>query len=111
MVEEGEKYWKKNYGGSSTVQGYVYNESQAKALTANLQGKNCGEELGKAESFPGCDATFRILEVMRCKCSAHHIELHLIIKNLIKTLTKCQESKPLEFYILHSFLAETFREA
>ncbi|NXQ40314.1 METL2 protein, partial [Catharus fuscescens] len=63
MFEEGEKYWKKNYGVGSTVQGYIYNESQAKALTDNPQGKNCGEELGKVESFPGCDATYRILEV------------------------------------------------
>ncbi|NXI76451.1 METL2 protein, partial [Rhipidura dahli] len=62
--EEGEKYWKKNYRGDSTsVQGYVYNKNQAKALTDNPQGKNCGEELGKLESFPGCDATYRILEV------------------------------------------------
>ncbi|NXE31690.1 METL2 protein, partial [Ptilorrhoa leucosticta] len=64
MFEEGEKYWKKNYGGDSTaVQGYVYNKNHAKALTDNPQGKNCGEELDKLESFPGCDATYRILEV------------------------------------------------
>ncbi|NXR50686.1 METL2 protein, partial [Hippolais icterina] len=64
MFEEGEKYWKKNYGGSSTaVQGYVYNKNQVKALTDHPQGKNCGEELGKVESFPGSDATYRILEV------------------------------------------------
>ncbi|NXP30220.1 METL2 protein, partial [Leiothrix lutea] len=64
MFEEGEKYWKKNSGGGSTaVQGYVYNKNQVKALTENPQGKNCGEELGKVESFPGCDATYRILEV------------------------------------------------
>ncbi|NWW66868.1 METL2 protein, partial [Ifrita kowaldi] len=64
MFKEGEKYWRKNYGGGSTaVQGCVYNKNQAKALTDNPQGKNCGEELGKLESFPGCDATYRILEV------------------------------------------------
>ncbi|XP_074451530.1 tRNA N(3)-cytidine methyltransferase METTL8, mitochondrial isoform X1 [Larus michahellis] len=64
MFEEGEKYWKKNYGGGSTsVQGYVYNKNQAKSLTDNPQGKNCGEELGRLESFPGSDATYRILEV------------------------------------------------
>ncbi|NWS23970.1 METL2 protein, partial [Polioptila caerulea] len=64
MFKEGEKYWKKNYGGDSTAeQGYVYNKNQVKALTDNPQGKNCGEELGKVESFPGCDATYRILEV------------------------------------------------
>ncbi|NXD47569.1 METL2 protein, partial [Corvus moneduloides] len=64
MLKEGEKYWRKNYGGGSTAgQGCVYNENQAKALTDNPQGKNCGEELGKLESFPGCDATYRILEV------------------------------------------------
>ncbi|NXO20822.1 METL2 protein, partial [Cisticola juncidis] len=64
MFEEGEKYWKKNYEGVSTaVQGFVYNKNQVKALTDNPQGKNCGEELGKVESFPGCDATYRILEV------------------------------------------------
>ncbi|KAM6079951.1 tRNA N(3)-cytidine methyltransferase METTL8, mitochondrial isoform 7-T10 [Theristicus caerulescens] len=64
MFEEGEKYWKKNYGGGSTsVQGYVYNKKQAKSLTDNPQGKNCGEELGRLESFPGSDATYRILEV------------------------------------------------
>ncbi|NXS37988.1 METL2 protein, partial [Pomatostomus ruficeps] len=61
---EGEKYWKKNHGGGSTaVQGHVYNKNQAKALTDNTQGRNYGEELGKLESFPGCDATYRILEV------------------------------------------------
>nr|XP_041573592.1 mRNA N(3)-methylcytidine methyltransferase METTL8 isoform X3 [Taeniopygia guttata]XP_041573593.1 mRNA N(3)-methylcytidine methyltransferase METTL8 isoform X3 [Taeniopygia guttata] len=64
MFEEGEKYWEKNYGsGSIAVQGYVYNKNEVKALTNNPQGKNCGEELGKVESFPGCDATYRILEV------------------------------------------------
>ncbi|NWX65062.1 METL2 protein, partial [Promerops cafer] len=64
MFEEGEKYWKENYeAGSTAVQGYVYNKNQVKALPDNPQGKNCGEELGKVESFPGCDATYRILEV------------------------------------------------
>ncbi|NWZ00492.1 METL2 protein, partial [Loxia curvirostra] len=64
MFEEGEKNWEKNYGsGSTAVQGYVYNKNQVKALSANPQGKKCGEELGKVESFPGCDATYRILEV------------------------------------------------
>ncbi|NXY74402.1 METL2 protein, partial [Glareola pratincola] len=64
MFEEREKYWKKNYGGGSTsVQGYVYNKTQAKSLTDNPQGKNCGEDLGRLESFPGSDATYRILEV------------------------------------------------
>ncbi|NXV95593.1 METL2 protein, partial [Calonectris borealis] len=64
MFEEGEKYWKKNYGGGSTsVQGYIYNKKQVKSLTDNPQGKNCGEELGRLESFPGSDAAYRILEV------------------------------------------------
>ncbi|NWU37110.1 METL2 protein, partial [Hylia prasina] len=64
MFEEGEKYGKKSYGGgSAAVQGYVCNKNQVKALTDNPQGKNCGEELGKVESFPGCDATYRIFEV------------------------------------------------
>ncbi|NXT27934.1 METL8 protein, partial [Syrrhaptes paradoxus] len=61
MFEEGENYSKKN--GSTSVQGYVYNKNQAKSLTDNPQGKNCGEELGRLESFPGSDATYRILEV------------------------------------------------
>lgn len=79
MFEEGEKYWKKNYGGGSTSvqEGYVYNKKQAKSLTDNPQGKNCGE-LGRLESFPGSDATYRILEVMHCKCSIHNIQVHLI---------------------------------
>ncbi|NXB86590.1 METL2 protein, partial [Vidua chalybeata] len=64
MFEEGEKYWEKNYGsGSTAVQGYLYNKNQVKALTDNPQGKNRGEELGQVESFPGCHATYRILEV------------------------------------------------
>ncbi|NXF49206.1 METL2 protein, partial [Oceanites oceanicus] len=64
MSEEGEKYWKKNDGGGSTsVQEYVYNKKQAKSLTDNPQGKKCGEKLGRLESFPGSDATYRILEV------------------------------------------------
>ncbi|NWS60737.1 METL2 protein, partial [Chunga burmeisteri] len=64
MFEEGEEYWKKNYeGGSTSVQGYIYNEKQAKYLADNPQGKNCGEELGRLGSFPGSDATYRILEV------------------------------------------------
>ncbi|XP_057235136.1 tRNA N(3)-methylcytidine methyltransferase METTL8, mitochondrial isoform X3 [Malurus melanocephalus] len=63
MFEEGEKYWKKNCeGGSTAVQGYVCNGSQAKPLSENPQGKNCGEELSKLKSFPGCEATYRILE-------------------------------------------------
>ncbi|NXE13755.1 METL2 protein, partial [Lophotis ruficrista] len=64
MFEGGEKYWKKNDGdGSASVQGNVYSKTQAKSLTDNPQGKNCGEELGGLESFPGDDATYRILEV------------------------------------------------
>ncbi|NXH21124.1 METL8 protein, partial [Bucco capensis] len=64
IFEEGEKYWKKNYGGGSTsVQEYIYDKNQAKSITDNPQGKNCGEELGRLESFPGSDATYRILEV------------------------------------------------
>ncbi|NXF83246.1 METL2 protein, partial [Sclerurus mexicanus] len=64
MFEEGEKYWKKNYrAGSNAAQGYVYNKNQAKTLTDDPQGRNCGEEPGKLESFPGGDATYRILEV------------------------------------------------
>ncbi|NXM06773.1 METL2 protein, partial [Tyrannus savana] len=64
MFDEGEKYWKKNYGGGSTaVQGYVYNKTQAETPSENPEGKNCGEELGRLESFPGSDATYRILEV------------------------------------------------
>ncbi|NXM65888.1 METL2 protein, partial [Serilophus lunatus] len=59
MFEEGEKYWKKHYGdGSTTVQGYVYNKNQTKILTDSPQG-----ELGSLDSFPGSDATYRILEV------------------------------------------------
>ncbi|KAM9287614.1 tRNA N(3)-cytidine methyltransferase METTL8, mitochondrial isoform 1-T14 [Morus bassanus] len=61
--EEGEKHWKKNDGGGSTsVQGYVYDKNQAKSFTDNPQVKN-GRELGGLESFPGSDATYRILEV------------------------------------------------
>ncbi|XP_017691200.1 PREDICTED: methyltransferase-like protein 8 isoform X3 [Lepidothrix coronata] len=64
MFDEGEKYWKKNYrGGSTAVQGCVYNKNQAETLSENPQGKNCGEELDRLESFPGSDATYRILEV------------------------------------------------
>ncbi|NXP43798.1 METL2 protein, partial [Heliornis fulica] len=64
MFEEGEKYFKENYGGGSTsVQGYVYNKNQAKSLPDNPLGKNCEEELSRLESFPGSDATYRILEV------------------------------------------------
>ncbi|XP_055668074.1 tRNA N(3)-methylcytidine methyltransferase METTL8, mitochondrial isoform X2 [Falco peregrinus] len=64
MFEEGEKYWKKNDGGGSTaVQGYVYNKKQEKSPADNPQGKVCGGELGRLESFPGSDATYRILEV------------------------------------------------
>ncbi|NXM24250.1 METL2 protein, partial [Oxyruncus cristatus] len=64
MFDGGEKYWKKNYGGGSTaVQGYVNNKNQAETLSENPHGKNCGEELSRLESFPGSDATYRILEV------------------------------------------------
>ncbi|NXT77645.1 METL8 protein, partial [Zapornia atra] len=64
IFEEGQKYWKKNYEcGSTSVQGYVYNKKQAKSLTDTPCGKNCGEELSRLESFPGSDATYRILEV------------------------------------------------
>ncbi|NXD63054.1 MEL2A protein, partial [Eolophus roseicapillus] len=63
MFEEGEKCLKKSYeGGSTSVQGDVYNKTHAKSLTENPQGKNYGEELGRLESFPGSDATYRILE-------------------------------------------------
>ncbi|NWU75540.1 METL2 protein, partial [Onychorhynchus coronatus] len=64
MSDEGEKYWKKNYrDGSTAVQGYVNNKNQAETLSENPQRKNRGEELGRLESFPGSDATYRILEV------------------------------------------------
>ncbi|XP_071603468.1 tRNA N(3)-cytidine methyltransferase METTL8, mitochondrial isoform X1 [Heliangelus exortis] len=72
----------KNYGGGSTsVQGYVYNKKQAKSPTDNPQGKNCGEELGGLGSFPGCDATYRILEV---GCGAGN-SVFPILKVLCKT--------------------------
>ncbi|NXN09254.1 METL2 protein, partial [Indicator maculatus] len=64
MLEEGEKYQKKNYGGGSTsVQEYIRNKTQAKSLTDNPQGKNYREEVVRLESFPGSNATYRILEV------------------------------------------------
>ncbi|NXK47533.1 METL8 protein, partial [Chauna torquata] len=64
MFGEGEKYQKKIYGDDSTfVQGYVYNKKQSKSVADSSQGKNCEEELGRLESFPGRDATYRILEV------------------------------------------------
>uniref|UniRef100_A0A8B9FUM6 Methyltransferase like 8 n=1 Tax=Amazona collaria TaxID=241587 RepID=A0A8B9FUM6_9PSIT len=64
MFEGGEKYLKKSYeDGSTSVQGDVYNKTQAKSLTDNPQGKNYGGEFHWLESFPGSDATFRILEV------------------------------------------------
>ncbi|NXQ80373.1 METL2 protein, partial [Nyctibius grandis] len=82
MFEEGEKYWKKNYGGGSTsVQEYVYNKKQTKSVTDNPQGKNCVEEHGKLESFPGSDATYRILEV---GCGAGN-SVFPILKVLCKT--------------------------
>ncbi|NXH53022.1 METL2 protein, partial [Rhabdornis inornatus] len=88
MFEEGEKYWKKNYGSGSTVQGYVYNENKAKALTDNLQGKNCGEELGKVESFPGCDATYRILEV-GCGAGNSVFPILKVLRNAPGTFLYC----------------------
>ncbi|NXO68491.1 METL2 protein, partial [Phainopepla nitens] len=88
MFEEGEKYWKKNYGGASTaVQGYVYNKNQVKALTDNPQGKNCGE-LGKATSFPGCDATFRILEV-GCGAGNSVFPILKVLRNTPGTFLYC----------------------
>nr|XP_047917522.1 mRNA N(3)-methylcytidine methyltransferase METTL8 isoform X4 [Anser cygnoides] len=63
-MKEREKYWKKSYGDDSTfAQGYVYNKKQSKSVADNPQGKNCEEELGRLESFPGSGATYRILEV------------------------------------------------
>ncbi|NXE46476.1 METL2 protein, partial [Casuarius casuarius] len=64
MFEEGKEYWKNNYGeDSSSVQGQIYNKKQAKSITDSPQGKNCREQLGKLESFPGSGAAYRILEV------------------------------------------------
>ncbi|XP_064019059.1 tRNA N(3)-methylcytidine methyltransferase METTL8, mitochondrial isoform X3 [Pogoniulus pusillus] len=64
MLEEGEKYWKKNYGGGSTsVEGHMCDKTQAKSFPDNPQGENGGEEVGGPESFPGSNATYRILEV------------------------------------------------
>ncbi|NXJ03462.1 METL2 protein, partial [Odontophorus gujanensis] len=64
MFEEGEKYWKKNSGDDSTsVQGYAYNKKQSKSAASSPQGKNSKEEVSVLESFPGIDATYRILEV------------------------------------------------
>ncbi|NXX22938.1 METL2 protein, partial [Podargus strigoides] len=82
IFEEGEKYWKKNYGGGSTsLQGYVYNKNQTESLADHSQGKNCREKLGRLESFPGSDATYRILEV---GCGAGN-SVFPILKVLCKT--------------------------
>uniref|UniRef100_A0A8B9U508 tRNA N(3)-cytidine methyltransferase n=1 Tax=Anas zonorhyncha TaxID=75864 RepID=A0A8B9U508_9AVES len=63
-MKEREKYWKKSYGDDSTfAQGYVYNKNQSKSVADNPQNQNCEEEVGRLESFPGSDATYRILEV------------------------------------------------
>ncbi|NXF96049.1 METL2 protein, partial [Eubucco bourcierii] len=64
MLEEGEKYWKKNDKGDSTyAEGYIYDKNHTKSFTDNPQGQNCGEEVGRLESFRGSNATYRILEV------------------------------------------------
>ncbi|NXX88241.1 MEL2A protein, partial [Centropus bengalensis] len=64
VFEGREKYCRKKYGdGSTSVQEYAYNKNQAKSLTDNPQGANCGEEVGRLGSFPGDGATYRILEV------------------------------------------------
>ncbi|XP_010128296.1 PREDICTED: methyltransferase-like protein 8 [Chlamydotis macqueenii] len=87
MFEGGEKYWKKNDGdGSASVQGNVYNKTQAKSLTDNPQGKNCGEELGGLESFPGGDATYRILEV---GCGAGNSVFPILKNNTPGTFLYC----------------------
>lgn len=77
--EEREKYWKKNTGDESTSEkGYVYNKKQSKSIADSPQGKNHEEEVNMQESFPGGGATYRILEVMHCKCSVRCIQLHLL---------------------------------
>ncbi|NWU96955.1 METL2 protein, partial [Upupa epops] len=64
MFEKGTKNWKKMYEGCSTsVQGCIGNENQAISFNDNPQSKHSGEELCSLESFPGSDATYRILEV------------------------------------------------
>ncbi|NXA16969.1 METL2 protein, partial [Ibidorhyncha struthersii] len=89
MFEEGEKYWKKNHGGGSTsVQGYVYNKKQAKSLSDNPQGKNCGEELGRLESFPGSDAIYRILEV-GCGAGNSVFPILKVLRNIPGTFLYC----------------------
>ncbi|NXE25658.1 METL2 protein, partial [Ardeotis kori] len=89
MYEGGEKYWKKNDGdGSASVQGNVYNKTQAKSLTDNPQGKNCGEELGGLESFPGGDATYRILEV-GCGAGNSVFPILKVLRNTPGTFLYC----------------------
>lgn len=45
-------------------------------LLTGLWGKSNEEEVNVLESFPGSDATYRILEVTHWKCSVHCIQLH-----------------------------------
>lgn len=75
MFEEGEKYWKKNTGDDSTSE-KGYNKNQPKCIADRPWGKSNEEEVNVLESFPGSDATYRILEVTHCKCSVHCIQLH-----------------------------------
>lgn len=109
-MKEREKYWKKSYGDDSTfAQGYVYNKKQSKSVADNPQGKNCEEELGRLESFPGSGATYRILEVTHSNALSIVFGFISLLKSLIKMLSNYQESKHLEFEALHSFVAEPFR--
>ncbi|POI34470.1 hypothetical protein CIB84_001778, partial [Bambusicola thoracicus] len=62
MFEEGEKYWKKNTGDDSTSE-KEYNKKQPKSIIDSPWGKNNEEEVNVLKSFPGSDATYRILEV------------------------------------------------
>ncbi|XP_025008383.2 mRNA N(3)-methylcytidine methyltransferase METTL8 isoform X5 [Gallus gallus] len=62
MFEEGEKYWKKNTGDDSTSE-KGYNKKQPKCIADRPWGKSNEEEVNVLESFPGSDATYRILEV------------------------------------------------
>uniref|UniRef100_A0A8C8SKD5 tRNA N(3)-cytidine methyltransferase n=1 Tax=Pelusios castaneus TaxID=367368 RepID=A0A8C8SKD5_9SAUR len=61
--EEGKDYCQKNsVDGFTSVQEHAYNKSQAEPVTDNQCIKNYEKELLKQESFPGSDASYRILE-------------------------------------------------
>lgn len=78
MLEE-DKYSCQNSSENcfTSVQGCTYTKRQMESVV-DKHHMNSEKEPGKLESFPGSNATYRILEVLHCKLLACNLQFEAI---------------------------------